>query len=149
MEVNNPSLSNQYPVLYQNRCCYQEDVDVIIFKKNSATCYVDELLNFKGMNFPTFESVPLIKPKGYFGKAVIGQNIYVVSESKSSQDLTIVETYSMKSDNLKITTHLLHMRYNFCVCSFKQSLFVIGGNYMYDMMLNTCLKYDVKNKQME
>ena len=49
MEVNNQSLCDQYPVLYQNRYCYQEDVDVIIFKSNSG--YVDELLKLKGIKF--------------------------------------------------------------------------------------------------
>ena len=50
--VNNQSLCHQYPVLYQNRYCYQEDNDVIIFKKkNSTTCYVDRLLKFKGIDF--------------------------------------------------------------------------------------------------
>ena len=69
MEVNSQSFCDQYPVLYQNRHCYQEDVDVIIFKGNSVT---DELLKFKGINFATHESVPLIEPKLHFGKCVIG-----------------------------------------------------------------------------
>ena len=64
--------------MYQNRYCYQEDVDVVIFKRNSVTGYVDELLKIEGMNFFTYECVPLKKPKKYFGKAVIGQSIYVL-----------------------------------------------------------------------
>ena len=40
------------------------------------------------------------------------------------------------------------MRYDFRVISFKQDLFIIGGSYDYNKLLNTCLKYDVKqNKQ--
>ena len=147
MEVNKQSLSDQYSFLYQSRYCYQDDVDVIIFKRNAVSEYADELLKFKGMDFTTHECVPLMKPKGYFGKAVIGQDIYVVSESNSCEDLGIVETYSMKSGNWKSTTQLLHMRYNFCVCSFKQNLFIIGGNYKYENYLNTCLKYDVKHNK--
>ena len=37
--------------------------------------------------------------------------------------------------------------YNFHVCSFKQNLFVIGGNYKYETFLNTCLKYEVKHNK--
>ena len=142
MKVNNQSLLDQYSVLYQNRHCYQEDVDIIIFKRNSG--YADRLLKFKGMNFSAFKPIQFLKPKRHFGKAVIGQHIYSVSESNSSEDLSIVETYSMKSDNWKNTTQLQDMRYDFCVCSFKQNLFIIGGNYKHENYLNTCLKYDVK-----
>ena len=50
----------------------------------------------------------------------------------------------MKSGNWKSTTQFLNMRYDFSVCSFKQNLFVIGGNYNYKRLLSSCLKYDVK-----
>ena len=73
--MNNQFLCDQNSVLYQNRYCYQEDVDVIIFKINSATCHNNKLLKFKGMNFSTYQWIPLIKPKGYFRKDVIGQDI--------------------------------------------------------------------------
>ena len=57
MEVNNQSICDQYSVLYQNRYCYQEDVDVIIFKINSDTGYVDELINFKRLIFTMLHSL--------------------------------------------------------------------------------------------
>ena len=53
----------------------------------------------------------------------------------------------MKNDNLKSTTQLEDIRYNFRVCSFKQNLFIISGNYNYAKWLNTCLKYDVKRNK--
>ena len=93
MEINNQSLCDQYSVLYQNRHCYQEDIDVIIFKKNTVSGYVDKLLKFKGMTFSTYECVPLIKPNKHCEKAVIGEGIYVVSETNRSEDLEIIEIY--------------------------------------------------------
>ena len=53
----------------------------------------------------------MIKPKRHFRKAVIVQDIYVLSESSSSGDLAFVETYSLKSDNWKTKTQLLYMWY--------------------------------------
>ena len=146
MEVKNQSLCEQYPVLYQNRYCYQEDVDVIIFKRNSVTGYVDELLKIKGMNFSTYKCVPMREVKRYFGKAVIGQDIYVVNRHNSSRNFGIVQTYSTRSDNWKTTTELLDIRHDFCVCSFKQNLFLIGGIFTYKF-LNECLEYDVNDNE--
>ena len=123
MEINNQSLCDQYPVLYQNRYCYQEDVDVIIFKRNYS--YVDELLMFKGMDFSTYKRVPLIKPNKHCEKAVIGEDIYVVSATNRSEDLGIIEIYSMKSGNWKSTTQLVDMRYNFSVCSFNRTYLLL------------------------
>ena len=87
----------------------------------------------------------MIKPTRHFGKAVIGQDIYVVSKNKSYGDLEIVVNNSLNSVNWKITSQYRNMRCEFSVCSFKQNLFIIvGTSYISNKLLDRCLKFDVK-----
>ena len=54
--------------------------------------------------------------------------------------------YSKSDKNLKVFPPMLDERSRFCVCSFMQKIFVIGGNINYKP-INSCMAYDIKTNK--
>ena len=142
------------PVLYQNRYCYQKDIDVALCVKNRLSDYVSRLFKVTGSNPTVSESIPLLERKRSFKKVdnyseifVVAGNIPVNFYYEKKYRFDCVDIYSKKS-NKWTSTKMPDKRLNYCVCSFMQNLFIISGYNINNMkQLRTCMKYDVGCKR--
>ena len=148
MVVTNQMLSHQYAVLYEQRICYHEDVDIIKCSGKLDLGKFEGMCHFNGFNFNRFQNICFLEPRREFKIAVINSQIFIVGGINNSYRgyLDYAEIYSKKTKTWKVSAKWPRKRFGFCVAAFMKQLFVIGGsNFGNPNYTNSCLKYDLKD----
>ena len=123
-------LSDEFPILYENRYCDQEDFGIVTcggwdYETNSTLKDVVELRN----DNKTFIKLPLcstmLEGRNRCKTAATGSDVYVIKDDATFRTNTSVDVLS--GNIWKTLSSLLHHRGDYCLCSFMQQLFVIGG----------------------
>ena len=125
-------------VLYKARYCAQEEFSIAVCMKGSI-----KLLEFP-FNKNIYKNSKQISPITKWSKVVdCGSNFYVLNESCT------FEKYSESSENENTLSPLLDNRSGFCVCSFMQKVYVIGGYIEIQgrigSSIDSCMCYDIKS----
>ena len=156
MKVNDKLLCDRFPVLYQIRRCYQEELSIVVCNQNCKDCskycyYFDELIEFKGLNFGKCRTISLLEHRVDFKKTEIDSEVFIVGGSYKHYHyyLKEVEVYSKITKKRRFSNRMPAKLYGFSVTSFKRELFVIGGCHSKHSRgyTSSCLKYDVKNDE--
>ena len=124
---NSRSVSEQFPVLYQNRYCDQEEFSIAVFNGESHSRNVESYKPFLLNNFDTKTYLPSL-PKPEFGCKVvsIGSDIYVLCQVK--HNLLSILKYSSSTKTWNKLPELKNVNPIYHVCSFMQKVFIISGN---------------------
>ena len=90
----------------------------------------------------------MLEPRICCKTAVVNSDIFVVGGymTNYSQNLYFVEMFSNKNKAWCYKTQLPDKRNRFCICSFKQNLYVIGGSVgKLSETSSSCLVYNIKS----
>ena len=161
MQTNSLKLKNDLKmfnvpnVLYENRYCTQDDFSILICGGNTyeenklktlSDVYILEPPKLESSEFPS-----MLETRYWCETAVINSDIVVVGgRTNSGSYLHSIELFSSKNRIWCKKSDLLDNRLNFCVSSFKQNLFIIGGEIHrnnYVKYLRSCLVYNMKCDQ--
>ena len=115
VDCSSNNLSDEFPILYQNRYCDQEDFSIAVFgsgsDKNNRLYDKPFLLN----NFDTKLNLPsVIKHK--YGRKVIssGSDIYLI-DKHGVGDTSSIKLYSSSTNNWKNLPSLNIPKISYCV----------------------------------
>ena len=138
-------------VLYQNRYCDQQEFGVVLCGcRNTKTRRLSEhVVELKGEKITSLPS--MLKVKSACQSAVIGSNVYNVTDDQNYDSDPSIEVFS--TNNWKYLTSIPNHKKDFTLCSFMQQLFFISGTaeipeycsrryHVYD-----CLSFDPKSNQ--
>ena len=147
-------LSDQFPALYQNRYCDQEDFSIAVFGGEKLIEYCIPYKPFLLENFDTKIYLPcLVHSKNGCKAIASGSDIYladhnIVSDSYSNElysSSTSWKTLPLLDED---TEYFGRGRYysfwkkSYNVCAFMQKLFVISGKNVEDECDRSCMVYD-------
>ena len=62
MAVNYNLFSDKFPVLYQNRHCYQKDQSIFVCRRNTGYGF-DKLIELEGLKSDNFQEMPFLEEK--------------------------------------------------------------------------------------
>ena len=157
------SLSDRFPVLYQNRFCDQKEFSIAVFSGEINDENVRLNKPFLLRNFNTKDSLPIKFGKSYetiscsartfkkFNKFKVvcnGASIYIVNQhiqddttSFGIEFSTSVIMYSFANKRWKKLPTVIEEKSAYCVCSFMQKLFLLGDSdshlvMFYDIQTN-------------
>ena len=155
IEMNKKISTYECSVLYQNRCCYQKDFDIII----SARHYDEEGGCVKSIY--RFRYPPLTKTKKL--NSILTSNSHNKTLTFATDVWTICNrgfpTSKSSLSAYDLTNSLIQLpdcRKFYCACFFMKSLYVFGGYDAYgyihvvqkkDNTLRTCIKYDTQSNK--
>ena len=135
------NFSDLYPILYQNRHCDQEDFGIAVVD-GSTHRYCDKpyVLN----NFDTeVHFTGLLKQKSYCKADLSISDSYVAYRYKVSSSSFVMESTSL---NIiwKCLLSLKEERINYCILTFMDKLFIVGGKYWSGIYIysKACMFYD-------
>ena len=122
-------------VLYENRYCNQEDFSILICgettKINGVKYYSNDVYELNGSNFEVSELPSMLDARYNCKTAVIGSDILVVggyyTEDNTQRSLYSVDVFKTNRKSWVYKTELFDKREKFCICSFKQNLYIVGG----------------------
>ena len=121
-------LSDQFPALYQNRYCDQEDFIIAIIGGESTNKYALYEKPFLLKNFDTKVYLPRVSKENIVLKAVNnGFDMYLSDQDNLNKSFSI-KLYPSKGKKWKSLPPPDEQRKDYCICSFMRKLFVIGGN---------------------
>ena len=136
-------------VLYENRYCNQDDFSILICGgQNGNREPLNDVYELKWPKLKLIKFPSMLEPRKECKTAVIGSDIFVVGgyKTNSYNYLSSVEMYSKENNAWCYKTQLPDKRINFCICSFKQYLYIIGGwGFGCNKILSTCLVYNIKH----
>ena len=136
------NLSDKFPILYQNRYCDQEDFNIALFDGDNDFNNVSFDKPFLFNNFDAKVYLPTLLNQKYACKVIAsGSDIYLLDDFS---DTPSVKLYSSSTKSWKCIPPMIEQKLNYCVCSFMQKLFVIGGKDTYNKFdrKDTCKFYD-------
>ena len=146
--MSNKMKNEKTYVLYLTRYCAQEDFSIAVcmdksIKRLQYPFCLKDYENSKQM-------CSISKNRSDSKIVACGSDLYVRSKSKQG---CFFEKYFAFSKNLIILPSTLDKRSGFCVCSFMQNIYVMGGNktvsrpygYIYSSC-NACMCYNVRTK---
>ena len=109
-------------VLYQTKYCAQEDFGIALrMNRNIKRLEHPFSLN----SYEESKNIGVVTKRRYNSKTVsCSSSLFMISENRSNNTF---EKYSELSENKSILPTFLDRRFNFCVCSFMQKIYVIGG----------------------
>ena len=143
-------MNNQFLVLYQNRFCDQEDLSIVVIggeneSKNANFVKPFLIHNFDFCNkqyFPSFSKSRY--DRNTVAPVTSGSDIYIVDDYEVS-DKHPVKINCYSANSWKNLPPVLEKRTNFCICSYMQKLFVIGGHDGCGSYAKSCMFYDKRN----
>ena len=129
-------------VLYETRYCSQKGFSVALCTYGSVRKLE---LPFNIKNYEASKQLSVFMKKRYNSKIVAcGTDLFVIS--KSRQNCTF-EKYTEFNENKIVLPSTLDKRSNFCVCSFMQKVYVIGGGIItqkdFYSTIASCMCYDI------
>ena len=145
-------LNEKTSALYQTRYCAQEDFSIAVCTNRSV----------RRLEIPfSLDSYEKSKRLGVFmnrrvGSEVVafGSDSFVINGSMENCDYeksNFFEKYSESSKNKTALPSTLDERYCFCICSFTQKVYVIGGNRIIkwkdNRSISSCMCYDIKSSK--
>ena len=134
-------MSDQLPILYQNRYCDQEDFSIAVFGGDNDCNNLSYDKPFLLNNFDTKVYLPSLSKQQYKCKVIAScSDIYLLYDCSIPPS---VKLYS-PSTSWKCLPPLIETKVNYSVCSFMQKLFVIGGRDTYNKYdrKDTCMFYE-------
>ena len=139
-------LNENTSVLYQARYCAQEDFSVAV-RKNTSLKLLEIPLSMKSYENSKQKGV-ITKRRHNFKIVAHGSNLFVISESRRN---IMFEKYLVSSEEKIVFPSMLDKRINFCVCSFMQKIYVIGGESKIQensaSFIDSCMCYDIKSNK--
>ena len=116
-------------VLYENRYCSLDEFSVLVYggytENNEA---LNDVYELKGPNFECSKFPSMLEARYYCETAVINSDIVVVGGyNNDDKNLFSVELFKRNQNKWFHKTELSDKKEYFCVCSFKQNLYIIGG----------------------
>ena len=124
-------LNKKTSLLYQTRYCAQEDFNIAVCINNSKKVLESpNILN----SYENSKQIDFITKRRYNSKVVAsGSSLFVIN--KSMGHLGKFEERLDPSENNVVLPPFFKKLTNFCVCSFMQKIYVIGG----------CKKFEEEN----
>ena len=116
-------------VLYENRYCNQDDFSIVICGGRNIVDddvkIVDDVYELKGTNFKSSKLPCLLEARRNCQTAVVNSDIFAVGGCTNKYK----SLFSIEMLRIKIlgVANLYEERANFCICCFKQKLYIIGG----------------------
>ena len=102
-------------------------------------------LPFDINNYGVSKQLGVFMKKKYNFKIVAsGTDLFMISKNRSNNTF---EKYSELTVNKNILPTFLDKRFYFCVCSFMQKIYVIGGSKKTLENIYSCMCYDLKNNK--
>ena len=151
LSENDVKLFHVPNVLYENRYCDQDDFSILICGgENENRETLNDVYELKGPDFVPMKFPTMLEPRMNCETAVINSDIFVVGGYTSELDydynyLISVVRYSKENNDWCYKKQFLDKRSKFCVCSFKQNLYISGGwNYEFYISLSSCFVFNVK-----
>ena len=150
-EVDINRLINNTSICYTNRYCGQKLFNFLIcggynVKRNNAVKTVNQVSGSNLNKAKVLSSMPTVRRNS---KAVClkGEVYFFGGRNRRCTGEMSVEKYSPSSNKWSVVTHMFDKRRDFCVCSFMDNIYIIGGycfqNYE---VTNSCLQFDTKEK---
>ena len=140
------------PIWLKTRYCTQNRFGILICGGNDGNGdAVRNVSHFEGLNLNKVHFNTRMIYEKRFAKAVcLKGEVYVFSGYNNKQKwITSVEKYSPVKNTWNIITDMYDARRYFCVCAFRNEIFVIGGLQIYfdfrNTVLDSCLRLDMKN----
>ena len=121
-------------VLYENRYCNQNDFSIVICGgKNKRFKIVNDVYELKRSNFNSCKLPSMLEARRECKTAVINSDIFAVGGySDCYKDLFTIEKFSKSKNTWCSLGKLCDKRIEFCICSFKQNLYIIGGKDLHN-----------------
>ena len=139
--MTNIMFNENISVLYQTRYCAQEDFSIAVSMNGSIKRleYPFTMISYK--NSKQIDTLITLNSK----VVACGSVLFLIGESRRN---CTIEKYSEIIKNSIVLPSLLDKRIQFCVCSFMQKIYVVGGyievgNYT----INSCMCYDIKSNK--
>ena len=128
-------------VLYQTRYCAQEDFSIAVSINGSIKRLEYPFTMFSYKNSEQSNTLITLNSE----VVACGSVLFLMGESRRN---CTIEKYSKIIKNSIVLPSLLDKRIQFCVCSFMQKIYVVGGyievgNYT----INSCMCYDIKSNK--
>ena len=146
VEYSTINMSDQFPILYQNRYCDQEDFNIAVFggENDSENEMYDKpfLLN----NFETKVYLPSVLMQNNGCKSIAsGSDIYLLKKFEGSYFSSFM-MYSSSTNNWKNLPSGKTPRTKCSICTFMQKLFVICGKDYWGRYDRSCMFYDKQSE---
>ena len=163
------NLSDQFPILYQNRFCDQKEFSIAVFSCESDSRKIRFDKPFLLSNFDTNEYLPnviakpcekttcgpktLVKNKKFkslgYGADIYFYNQCVLEDTTSynRRYLTSTSMYSFANKNWKNLPAIVDEQSTYYACSFMQKLFLLCEKNTQSVKGNTCVFYDKKTNE--
>ena len=88
---------------------------------------------------------PMINERFWFQAVCLNREVYVFDGINNDYDhVRSVEKFTPTSNNWMVVTDLFDERYCYCVCSFMDKIYILGGKYENEQMANSCMQFDAK-----
>ena len=134
----------KYSVLYQNRFCDQENFDFIFTGHHDGNEYLRSIYKVKCTSFTSYDT--LVSESNYIEKSLTsGSSIWIINYRGTKQKC--IDTFEMSPKSYDLSNNFIELtnyRNNYCVCSFMNNIYVIGGD-INSQSKKTCLKYTTRN----
>ena len=130
-------------VLYETRYCAQDDYSIAVCTKESVR-KLELPLNIN--SYGVSKQLDIFMEKKYKCKIVAsGTDLFLISKSRKH---CTFEKYSESSKTNIVLPSMLDRRSYFCVCSFMQKIYVIGGEgENFYSSFASCMCYDIKSNK--
>ena len=136
-------------VLYENRYCDHDDFNILVcggnieYEGDSKT--LNEVYKMKGPNFERSKLPGMLKARRRCTTASVNCDVIAVGgyNKKARRCLFSVELFNSDKKSWCYKTELPDERIGFSMCSFMQSLYIVGGNGN-GQTLKSCIVYDMK-----
>ena len=124
-------------VLYQTRYCDQEDFSIAVRTYRIT------------FSWDSYDQIGLVTNRRYDSKLfTCGSDLFMISKTMGS---CIFEKYSESCGKKIVLPSLLDKRSEFCVCSFMQKIYVIGGQSIlkgsHYFTISSCICYETETKK--
>ena len=133
-------------VLYENRYCNQDDFSILVCGGNNENdTTLNDVYELKGPNFECSKFPSMLEARYDCKTAVINSDIVVIGGyNEADNNMYSVEILGNNTKSWFHKTELTDKRENFCICCFKQNLYLIGGNNN-GQRLKSCFIYNMKH----
>ena len=142
----NENLCHVPNVLYENRYCIQDDFNILICGgANNETS--NDVYKLNGRTFECSKYPSMIEGRSYCESCSFNSDILVIGGyeiiSEFRKDSYSVEIFENNNKSWSYKTEVFDKRRCFCICTFKQNLFIIGG--FTSTYLKSCFVYNMKS----
>ena len=145
------SLSDVPKVLYENRYCNQKGLSFLACGGQDANgLLTNQVLEVKIPSFEVAEFPTMAKPHSYLRVAAISSKMFAIVNSvdvcgKLGNCFTSVEVYSEITKSWRYKYINVKEQLYYCLCSFMNKLYIIGGQDFRYKSIRSCNTYDISS----